>query len=149
MENSRTSEICNVNVHRASFVKHLRSKNYLENIEQNEMIIPVWLFKEERSPIKKKIQKVYNPKTLQQLARQKIKMNDKELDKEIAKRMVNPYYFIDENLKIGFRNNLESHNINHANSLLNIEPNFPDIGIETRYINKILQKWLLFTVVSI
>ena len=28
MENSRTCEICNVNVHRASFVKHLRSKNF-------------------------------------------------------------------------------------------------------------------------
>ena len=26
MENSRTCEICIVNVHRASFVKHLRSK---------------------------------------------------------------------------------------------------------------------------
>ena len=67
-------------------------------------------------------------------------MNDKELDKEIAKKMINPYYFIDENLKIGFKINLESHNINHANSLLNIEPNFPDIGIETRYINKILKE---------
>ena len=53
--------------------------------------------------------------------------------------MINPYYFIDENLKIGFNNNLESHNINHANSLLNIEPKFPDTGIETRHINKILK----------
>ena len=70
MENSRTCEICNVNVHRASFVKHLKSKKHLENIKQNEMIIPEWLFKEERSPIKKMMQKVYNPKTLQQLARQ-------------------------------------------------------------------------------
>ena len=58
MENSRTCEVCNVNVHRASFVKHLRSKKHLQNIEQNERIIPGWLFKEERSPIKKKIQKV-------------------------------------------------------------------------------------------
>ena len=40
MENSRTCDLCNVNVHRASFVKHLRSKKHLENIEQNEMIIP-------------------------------------------------------------------------------------------------------------
>ena len=40
MENSRTCEVCNVNVHRASMQKHLRSKNHLENIEQNEMIIP-------------------------------------------------------------------------------------------------------------
>ena len=55
MENSRTCEICNVNVHRASFVKHLRSKKHLENKEQNEMIIP-----EDRTLIKKKIQKVYN-----------------------------------------------------------------------------------------
>ena len=30
MENSRTCEICNVNVHRASYVKHLRSKKHLE-----------------------------------------------------------------------------------------------------------------------
>ena len=54
--------------------------------------------------------------------------------------MVNPYYFIDENLKMGFKINLESHNINHTNSLLNIIPNFPDIGIETRYIFKILKE---------
>ena len=54
--------------------------------------------------------------------------------------MIDPYYFIDENLKIGLKINLESHNINHANSLLNIEPNFPDIGIETRHINKILKE---------
>ena len=86
MENNRTCEVCNVNVHRASFVKHLRSKIHLENIEQNKMIIPEWLFKEEQAPFKKKIQKVYNPKTLQQLARQNTKMNDNELEKEIAKK---------------------------------------------------------------
>ena len=134
MENSRTCNVCNVNVHRASFVKHLRSKKQLENIEQNELIITEWLFKEERSPIKKKIKKVYNPKTLKQLPREKVKLDDKEL----AKMMINPYYFIDKNLKTGFKINLESHNNNnHANSLLNIEPKFPNIGIETRYINKI------------
>ena len=31
--------------------------------------------------------------------------------------MINPHYFIDENLKIGFKINLESHNISHANSI--------------------------------
>ena len=112
MENSRTCEVCNVNVHRASFVKHLRSKKHLENMIQNEMIIPEWFFKEEKTPIKKKIQKVYNPKTLKQLAREKIKLDDKEL----AKMMINPYYFIEENLKNGFKINLESHNFSHANS---------------------------------
>ena len=51
-------------------------------------------------------------------------MNDKEIDEEIAKKTINPYYFGDETLKIGFKINLESHNINHANSFLNIIPNF-------------------------
>ena len=67
-------------------------------------------------------------------------MNDKELDEEIAKKMTNPYYFIDENLRIGFKINLESHNFNHANSLLNITPNFPEFGVEFRYINKIIKE---------
>ena len=104
------------------------------------MTIPEWLFKEEQTAIKKKIQKVHNPKTLKQRARENIKMNDKELDKEIAKKMINPYYFIDENLKIGFKIILESHNINHANCLINFIPNFPDAGFETRYVNKILKE---------
>ena len=34
MENSRTCDVCNVKVHRASFAKHLRSKIHLKNIEQ-------------------------------------------------------------------------------------------------------------------
>ena len=58
MKNSRTCEVRNVNVHRASMQKHLRSKKHLENIERNKMIIPEWFFKEEKSPVKKKIQKV-------------------------------------------------------------------------------------------
>ena len=136
MENSRTCDDCNVNVHRASFAKHLRSKIHLKNIEQNEMIIPEWFFKEEKTPIKKKIQKVYNPKTLKQLAREKIKLDDKEL----AKIMINPYYFIDKNLKIGFKIILESHNFSYANSILSIIPKFPEYGIEFRYINKIVKE---------
>ena len=43
-------------------------------------------------------------------------------------------------MKIGFKTNLESHNIKHANSFLIIISNFPAIGIETRYINKILKE---------
>ena len=34
MDNSRTSDVCNVNVHRASFAKHLRTKKHLENVEK-------------------------------------------------------------------------------------------------------------------
>ena len=100
------------------------------------MIIPEWLFKQEQTPIKKKIQKVYNPKTLKQIAREKIKLDDKEL----AKMMINPYYFIDEKLKNGFKLNLESHNISHAISILTITPKIPEFGIEYRYNNKIVKE---------
>ena len=58
MENSRTCKICDISVHRASYVKHLRSKKQLDNIKQNEMIIPELLFKEEHTPIKNKFEKV-------------------------------------------------------------------------------------------
>ena len=136
MDNSRTCDVCSVNIHRASFTKHLRSKKHLKNIEKNEMIITEWLFKEEKTAVKKKIQKVYNPQTLKLLAREKIKLDDKKL----AKIMINPYYFIDKNLKYGFKIILESHNFSHANSNLTIIPKFPEFGIEFRYINKIIKK---------
>ena len=58
MENSRKCEICNVILHRASHAKHLRGVKQIENIKQNEMIIPEWLFKEEQAPIKKQSKKI-------------------------------------------------------------------------------------------
>ena len=57
MENSRTCEVFNVNVHRASFIKHLRSKKHIENTEQNDMIIPEGFFKEEKTSLRKKYKK--------------------------------------------------------------------------------------------
>ena len=141
MENSRTCYICNVNNHSASIVKHLRSEKHLENILQNEMIIPEWLFEEEQAPIKNEVKKLYNLKTLKQIARKNIKMTDKELDKELAEKMNNPYYFNDKNLKTGFKTFLESHNINHANSILTNTPRLREFGIELRYINKIIKEF--------
>ena len=46
--------ICNIDIHRASYNKHLISKKHLENIKQNEMIIPEWFFQE---PVENKIKK--------------------------------------------------------------------------------------------
>ena len=126
----------NNSVHRASYVKHLSSKKHLQNIKQNEMTLPEWLFKKEQAPIKKKIQKVYNPKTLKRLAREKIKLYDEEL----AKMMINPYYFTDGKLKTDFKVNLDSHNVIHANSILTIIPKFPEFGIQFRYFNKIIKR---------
>ena len=90
MENSHTCDVCIVDVHRASMQKHVSSQKHLENEKQNQMIIPEWLYKGKQTPNKNKFKKVYNPKTLKQIARENIKMNDKDLDKEIAKKMVNP-----------------------------------------------------------
>ena len=54
--------------------------------------------------------------------------------------MLNPYYFTDNNLRVGFKINLDSHHINHLNSKLTITPNHPEFGIETRYINHIMKE---------
>ena len=134
--NSRKYEVCNVDVHRASYIKHL-SKKHIENMKQNEMIKPEWLFQE---PVENKINKIHNPRSLKQLARNNIRLDDKQLNKELAKKMLNPYYFIDENLKVGFKINLDSHNLHHTNSKLTIIPNHPEFGIEVRYINKIMKE---------
>ena len=85
--NSRRCDICNVNVHRASYMKHLRIKKHSEKMKLNEMIIPDWLFRE---PVENKINKIYNPKSLKQLARNNIRLDDKQLNKELARKMINP-----------------------------------------------------------
>ena len=52
---SRKCEVCKVDVHRATYMKLLRSKKHLESIKQKEMIIPEWLIEE---PIENKIKKI-------------------------------------------------------------------------------------------
>ena len=58
--------------------------------------------------------------------------------------MINPYNFTDRNLKVGFKINLDSHQINHANSKITITPNHPEFGIDFRYINKIMKELAVF-----
>ena len=106
-------------------------------MKQNEMIIPDWLFQE---PVENKMNKIHNPKSLKQLARDNIILDDKQLNKELAKKMINPNYFTDRILKIGFKINLDSHNLHHTNSKLTIMPNYPEFGIELRYINKCMKE---------
>ena len=67
-------------------------------------------------------------------------MNDKGLDKKSAKKMNNPHYFIDRDLQIGYNINLDSHNINYANSFLTFTPMFPEFVVEFIYNDKILRK---------
>ena len=66
--NSRKGEFCKIDVHRASYVKNLRSNKHLENEKHNELIIADWLSKESNE---KKIEKTFNPKSLKQIARDK------------------------------------------------------------------------------
>ena len=79
---------------------------------------------------------MYNPKSLTQMARDNFRLDDKQLNEELAENMLNPYYFTDRNLRVGFKIDLDSHQINHANSKLTITPYYPEFGIEVRYINK-------------
>ena len=88
----------------------------------------------------KTINKIYNTKISKQIARESIKMNVKKLDKVLAKKMKNLYHFTNKKLKNGSKNNLESHNVNHANSILILTPIYRDFGIETRYFNKFLSE---------
>ena len=105
----------------------MRSKKHIEIMKQNEMNIPGGLFSE---PIENEINKIYNPKSLKQIARDNIRLDDRQLNGEIARRMLNPYYFTDRALQVGFKINLDSHNLHHTNSKITITPNHPEIGIE-------------------
>ena len=58
--------------------------------------------------------------------------------------MICHYYFTDENLKMGFKTNLDSHKNNHPNFILSNIPFSPDFGIETKYINKNLKEMATF-----
>ena len=53
--------------------------------------------------------------------------------------MKNPNSFTDEKLTIGFKINLAAHIISHANCILSPIPIYTNFGIQTRYINKILE----------
>ena len=43
-------------------------------------------------------------------------------------------------MKVGFKINLDSHNLHHTSSKLTITPNHHEFGIEVRYINKIMKE---------
>ena len=97
MENSRRCGNCNTDVHRAPYAKDLRSKKHLKNVRQYDIFIPEWLFKEAQSPLRKKVEKVYNPITLKQIARDNFKKDDKELDNELDKKRLFQFILMTKN----------------------------------------------------
>ena len=97
------------------------------------MIIQEMLFKK---PIENKTQTTFNPKPLKQIARKSSKLDDKELNKELAKKIIIPYYFTNRVLRVGFNFTLESHHINHANPKKTVKPKYPEFATEVRYKKK-------------
>ena len=84
---------------------------------------------------------IFNPKSLTQIARDNNNLDNKQLSKESAKKVLNPCYFTDRNLKVGFNITLENHHNNYANSKLIMKPNSPGFGIEVRYIIKTMKEF--------
>ena len=87
MDKSHIYDICKVDAHRASYAKQLRSKKNLENMKQNDTVIPEWLFQE---LCEKKLRKICNPKPLREIARENVNIDDRQLNKELAKKIINP-----------------------------------------------------------
>ena len=52
------------------------------------MIIPECLFQE---PVENKINEIYDPKSMKQIGRDNIRLDDEQFNKEIAEKMNNPY----------------------------------------------------------
>ena len=125
---SQRSDICNNDVHRASLVKHLRSAKHAEKLK----IFPSNFFNETK---KAKPKKIYNPKPLKEKATETIKVDDKEPEKEIARKKLNPYHFTNRVLKAGFKINLDSpHNI-HINRIVTFTKN--NLEIKEIHVNNI------------
>ena len=106
------------------------------------MNIPDWLFQELLENPREIQRRIYNPRTLREIAREKFEIDEKLLNKELAEKTINAYYFTDRSSQVGFNITLDNLYINHANSKLTAKPIYSEI--ETRYVNIILKKWLLF-----
>ena len=59
-----------------------------------------------------------NPKPLKQIAKENIRLDDEQLDKDLAKLKISPHYFTDRKPKIAFKFTLDCRHINHAISEL-------------------------------
>ena len=97
--NSHKCETCKIDVHRASFAKHLKFKKHLENEKQNELFVSERLFQES---FENKPRKTYNPKPLREIARDKNRLDDNQVFKKMVRKMINPRSFTDRALQFRF-----------------------------------------------
>ena len=94
-----------------SFAKHFRSKKHSKNVKREEKKKPEWLFQE---PIVNKLRERLNPEPFKQKTREDFETDDKKINKELSKKMINLYYFTDRALQVRFNITLDSRRIKHA-----------------------------------
>ena len=116
MEKKQRCDFCNVDVHRESYGKHIGNEKQLEKEQQYKMFLPERLF---QGAVELQ-RRTYNPEPLIQKARKNNIINEKQLIKELADKINDPYHFTDRALKIGFIITLDSRHIKHASSEKNI-----------------------------
>ena len=75
----------------------MRNKKHLQIEKQEEMILLQWLF---NGSIENKIEKLYNPKPVKQIAREKIRVNDNQLNKELDEKRIFHIIFLMEHYKL-------------------------------------------------
>ena len=101
-------DLCKIDIHRASYSRHLKCKKHLENMAQNKVIVP-------RKNLTKRVVKD---------------------DTEVSHTNVeNHYYFTDRILKIAYIIDIDNHHSKNANSIITITSKFDNIGIDINYIN--------------
>ena len=83
--------------------------------------------------LKMNVKKV-NLKPLREIPRENFKL----IEKQLAKKMMNPFYFSDRALQVGLNITLDTQHINHGSFKLTNQPNCKEIGIEIKFVNKIL-----------
>ena len=99
--------------------------------------MPEWL---PQKPIEIVPKIKYNPNPFPEIAREKIEIYDKQLNKVLTESMINPYYIIDRILQVRFIIPLDSHHYNHANSNSTNKTNNIEFGIESLYFQKFLKE---------
>ena len=82
--------------------------------------------------------------TLKQSARAKVNLLKKELVKEIARKMINPYYF-SKRYQRQYSIDLEQYHPNQINSKITVKSNY-NLPVEILYLNKILKEmaWKIY-----
>ena len=102
------------------------------------MIIPHLLFREPNENLNNILRRTYNPTALKQMATDDMKMDDKQLNKELAKKMIIPQYFTDRIPEIAFNFDLDSRHINHAICKSTITPK--NLELTKSYCKKVVKE---------